>query len=115
MHLVGPHTTIETVARIMLENGISALPVINQSGEPVGLVRRSALLLAAAGNRGRRCRAADIMDGVPPLVHPGTALYAAATLLNSGGWDHLLVVDDSGRLAGILSKGDLLRALLLDG
>ena len=115
VHLVGPNTSAETVARIMLENGVNALPVIAATGEPLGMVHRSALLSAAAAGGTGELVARDMMDELPPVIAPGAGLYAAAALLQGAGWDHLLVMDEGGRLAGILSKGDILRALVLEG
>jgi CBS domain-containing protein len=115
VHVVGPDTTADTVARTMLENGISALPVIDPSGDPVGMIHRSSLLAAAAAGGSGELRARDMMEELPPMIGRDAGLYAAAALLQGAGADHLLVLDDTGRLAGILSKGDLLRALVLDG
>jgi CBS-domain-containing membrane protein len=49
----------------------------------------------------------------PPVVVPkGSSLAAAARLMDSEGVKRLPVVDDLGRLVGIVSRGDLLKVHL---
>ena len=42
---VGPDVPINQIARVLVENGISAVPVIDESGAPVGMVSEGDLML----------------------------------------------------------------------
>lgn len=53
--------------------------------------------------------AADLMSAPPVIVPAGTSLAAAARLMDSEAVKRLPVVDDLGRLIGIVSRGDLLK------
>lgn len=44
-------------------------------------------------------------------VHPDTPLLDVQNLLKQHGFRHLVVVDDDGQLAGVLSNRDVLKAL----
>src|SRR4029077_17230408 len=46
---VGPDVSINQIARTLVENGISAVPVVDESGAPVGLVREGGLIPRRGG------------------------------------------------------------------
>jgi CBS-domain-containing membrane protein len=67
--------------------------------------------------RGERTKAsartvADLMSMPPVIVPASTSLAAAARLMDTEGVKRLPVVDDLGRLIGIVSRGDLLKVHL---
>ena len=53
---VGPDVSINQIARTLVENGISAVPVVDESGAPVGMVSEGDLIprreVAARGAAG---------------------------------------------------------------
>jgi CBS domain-containing protein len=56
--------------------------------------------------------ARDVMTRPVVTVRPATPVRAAAALLSERGFTALPVVDDEGRLAGIVTEADLLRGRL---
>ncbi|USX54531.1 MULTISPECIES: CBS domain-containing protein [Lentzea] len=54
--------------------------------------------------------AADVMSSPAIAVSPGTTVRAASAMLGDHGFSALPVVDDDGRLVGIVSGADLLLA-----
>ncbi|MFJ8962585.1 CBS domain-containing protein [Lentzea sp. NPDC102401] len=54
--------------------------------------------------------AADVMTSPAVVVHPDTTVRAASAVLGDHGFSALPVVDDEGRLVGIVSGADLLLA-----
>jgi CBS domain-containing protein len=54
--------------------------------------------------------AADVMSSPAVAVSPATAVRAASAMLGDHGFSALPVVDDEGRLVGIVSGADLLLA-----
>ena len=56
-------------------------------------------------------RAQDAMVRNPQTVTPSTTVWAALALMRQGDLRHLPVVDDDGRLRGILSNRDFRRLL----
>ncbi len=107
---------------------VSALPVVDERGRPVGVVSSSDLVLKQdldgrgawlAGGRRRRelAKAAATTAGAlmtTPTVTVGVhqTVAEAANLLHCFSINHLPVVDGEGRLVGIVSRGDLLRVFL---
>lgn len=61
-------------------------------------------------------RVAEVMDAAPPLVSSGTTVAELAALVSRAGSplavrQGTIVVDEQGLLAGIVTRGDLLRAM----
>lgn len=109
---------------------ISALPVIDEAGHVLGVVSETDLLrkIEYAGDEeprifdGPRRRddrrrsqgrvAADLMSAPPIVVAADTTIPAAARTMHREGVKRLPVVDEHNRLAGIVTRGDLLKTHL---
>jgi len=118
------------VVDLLVAHRFSAVPVVDDFQRVTGVVSEADLLrkIEYAGEEqprmfdGRRRRgerikasartAADLMSTPPVTVPAGTSLAAAARLMDSEAVKRLPVVDDLGRLIGIVSRGDLLKVHL---
>jgi len=130
---VAPDTSVTDIARLLLEKRISGVPVVDAGGRPVGIVSEGDLVRrlgdeeggarswwlgllatpeerAAAYVRAHGRRAADVMTRDVVTVAPDTPLAAVARLLEERHIKRVPVVEN-GRLVGIVSRADLLRAL----
>jgi len=127
---VAPDAPYRAVVDLLVRNRFSAVPVVDELQRVIGVVSEADLLrkIEYAGaeeprlfdgrrRRGERVKAsartaADLMS-TPPVTVPGsTAIAAAARVLDREGVKRLPVVDDLGRLVGIVSRGDLLKVHL---
>lgn len=131
---VTPETPLEVVAALMAERRFSGLPVVEADGRLAGLVtdgdlmRRlsakedkpasffAALLGANAGQalayaraHGRRVR--DVMSTNLATVGPDATVEEVAHILETKRIRRVPVVSD-GRLVGLVSRADLLRAVM---
>lgn len=122
-----PETTFKELEQLMAEHRISAVPVVDTDGVPVGVVSEADLLLKAEaeGREGSgwspgshqrdykaRAQTADGLMSSPALtVDPDAPLAAAARLMRKGNVKRLPVVD-GGRLVGIVSRADVLKSYL---
>lgn len=127
-------TPIVAIARLMAERGISAVPVLGEKGEVKGIVTEADLLRRLAGQvdkppgwfasmfgdpvrqaerfaRTHGVNAADVMTEELIYVTPETPAPQVAHLLEDRGIRRVLVMEE-GRLRGVVSRADLLRALL---
>lgn len=107
---VRPDTPFESIAAILSANRVSAVPVVDDTGRPVGVVSELDLI------RGRslaRPTARELMTVPVVTVPPDEPLDTAARRLSRARVRRLFVVED-GRLAGVLTRGDLLRGYLRD-
>jgi CBS domain-containing protein len=130
VHIAGPQTPFKLLVRLIEENRVSAIPIVDQQGVPVGIVSESDLLLkerrseldAADLMHPRRRReqrakadgvmASDLMTSPPIMIKTDTTLAEAARMMQEGNVRRLVVVDGRGRIAGIVSRSDLLQVFL---
>jgi CBS domain-containing protein len=131
---VEPSTPIREVARLLVEHGVSGLPVVDARGTVVGVVSEGDLLVKEQGHRAvhhrplarlfgesRATRAAvakieartagDAMSSPPVTIQASRPLQAAADLMVRRQVNRLPVVDD-GQLVGIVTRADLVRAFV---
>ena len=99
-------TKVEDAARLLARHRISGLPVVDQSGAPIGVVTEYDLI-AKKGTT-----VADIMTRDVISVSPETDVDAVAHLLASRRVRRVPVVA-GGRLVGIVSRSDLVRQIAL--
>ena len=137
--VAAPDTTVPEIARLMWQHQLSGLPVVDATGQVVGIVSEMDLLARNAnlhvptylrvldvmiplGNRHefeeelRRAvgtTAREVMSPDVVTVGPDTDLADAATLMMDKRFKRLPVVE-SGKLAGIISAADFLRLLAQD-
>lgn len=113
-----PDTSVEEVVLRMQSRDVSALVVVNEVGEVVGLISRTDLVNARFAQpyfkHWRGMTAAHLMTRSVISVTPGTSIKKAAALLKEKKIHRLVVVDREGekiRPVGILSVTDLNKRL----
>jgi CBS domain-containing protein len=105
------------LAAMLREHRVSGFPVVDGEGVVVGVVSESDLLARqeARGPRRKRARtaeltAADLMSWPPATIGPEETVRHAARLMYAHKLRRLPVVDQRGRLVGIVTRSDLLSA-----
>jgi CBS domain-containing protein len=130
---VGPNTTVHQVADILLKNRISAVPVLGEQREILGIVSEGDLIRRAESGTLQRnswwldllaskqslainyvkthaLKAADVMTVDVISATPETPLADVATLLETHRIKRVPIVKN-GKLVGIVSRANLLQAL----
>jgi CBS domain-containing protein len=131
---VRPETPLKDVARVLIESGISGLPVVDGRGHVVGVVSEADFLVKGQGAPSIRHRrlawligdsattrdqlskvaarsAGEAMSAPAITIAPTRSLQEAAGLMTANGVNRLPVVEN-GRLVGIVTRADLVRAYL---
>lgn len=125
---------IENVQWLLVSRNIGAVPVVDRRGHALGVVAKTDLLrdrddadvsvrLAAAPVRERAmtahelsgASARDVMTPVVRAVLERASIAATAALMVREHVHHVLVVDDRGRLRGIVSSLDVVRWVAASG
>jgi CBS domain-containing protein len=132
--VVPPETPIAAVAELLATRGISAVPVVDEQGKPLGLVTEGDLIRRLANEpRGPLTWFLDLFRGATPQVQRFAKAYGKtardvmtadlitvqenatpeeiARLMEKHGIRRVPVVKD-GKMVGLVSRADLLRAVL---
>jgi PAS domain S-box-containing protein len=106
---VGHQTTVLEAAALMTRHDTSALLVRGPAGEPLGLVtdRDLRVRVLAKGQSPTR-PVFELMSAPLHTVTPATQGHAALALMRDKHIQHLLVVEEDGRVAGLVHGKDLL-------
>ncbi len=107
---ITPDDPVTRAARLMRENNLKAAPVVNEDGEPVGLVSVMDLVVSVP-EVFARLRVRDVMTGDPITVNADDSIGKAIALMRDEGISRLPVVQD-GRLVGILTLHDVIVKVL---
>jgi CBS domain-containing protein len=125
-------TPLKEVAQALIDNGISGVPVVDEDGAVLGLVSEADLLIKEQGADAIRHRplarllgeskesraqlvkldaitAGEAMTAPAITITSGRPIHEAAAIMTARHVNRLPVVDD-GRLVGIVSRADLVRA-----
>ncbi|MCG2842195.1 CBS domain-containing protein [Sandaracinobacter sp. RS1-74] len=107
---VGPDTSVEEIVGELTTRRIGAVLVLDGE-EVVGVVSERDVVRGLAGHESQvlKLRAKDIMTSPVITILPGDSVVEAMELMTDRRIRHLPVVE-SGRLAGLVSIGDLVKA-----
>jgi CBS domain-containing protein len=136
---VGPDTPVEQIVAVLRDHGIPGVPVVGGDGHCLGIVTEADLVLPddqgdlhlphyinlfggtvflePLGRYEQRLRKAfastaeDMMTREPDTVAPDATVKEAARLIHESGHNRLPVVDEDGRLVGVVTRLDVLGAL----
>lgn len=133
-----PDTSVEDAVALLTEHGISGAPVVDADGRLVGVLDDSDLIVAEArlhaptvveilgayftlpGERHRFDEdvrhalggtVGELMEDRPPTVGLEATVEDVATLIVDRHVSRVVVVDDERRVAGIVTRGDLVAAM----
>ena len=109
-------TEISEVIKALLDNRITGAPVLNEKGEVVGLIDDKdclKILVSAAyyNHPVERDTVGNYMSNVMKSISSHDNIVDVANIFLSTPYKRLLVMDDSGKLVGQVSRRDILRAI----
>lgn len=111
--------TLGEAARALVARDIGAAPVRDAAGRIVGILSRSDLVdgervaaVRAALDPPRPLGAGDLMTPGFAVVHESDPADEAIEALATQSAHRVLVLDDRGAIVGLVTAGDLLRALV---
>ncbi|HIK40728.1 CBS domain-containing protein [Thermoleptolyngbya sp. M55_K2018_002] len=140
--VVHPETPLNEAIKLIAERRISGLPVVDADGKLVGVLSEADLMWRETGptpppyimildsviyleNPGKHERelhkalgqtVGEVMTGRKEIVTttPSQTLQRAAKLMHDRDTTRLPVLDDSGKVIGILTRGDIVRHLAVE-
>ncbi|MCA1994973.1 MAG: CBS domain-containing protein [Coleofasciculus sp. S288] len=135
--VVRPETPIKEAIKILVEQRISGLPVVDKADKLVGVISETDLLWQETGvepplyvmfldsviylenpvrheqelHKALGQTVGEVMSTNAVTVKPDQPLRKAAKLMQETSIRRLAVVDDTGKVIGILTPGDIVRAM----
>ena len=88
--------------KLMAEHNVSGFPIIDDAGKVVGILTRRDMKFLSAD-----CIIADVMTTGLVTSPPDTSLDQAEKILNQAKVEKLLLVDEAGKLAGMITMRDI--------
>ncbi|GAA3367939.1 CBS domain-containing protein [Streptomyces sannanensis] len=125
-----PDSSFKEIAQMFVDNEVTAVPVVDDQGRPLGVVSEADLLRKAASlpdpegrSPGPRLDPRDVaraaaetakaMMSAPAIIaRPEWNIVETARAMDRNKVKRLPVIDEAGRLVGIVSRRDLLRPFL---
>lgn len=110
VYTVAPDATVLEALRLMADKGIGAL-VVADGQAILGIVteRDYARKVALMGRSSESTPVREVMTSAVKCVRPNQTGEQCMQLMTSGRLRHLPVVDDTERLVGMVSIGDLVK------
>jgi CBS domain-containing protein len=133
---LGPDQKVEHAADVLAEKNIGALPVVDENGRLLGMLRDDDLIASEARvhvptfinflglgmafpgemkhleqelKKIAGATVADVMLTDPPTVGPDDTLEDVATLMHDRGVNSVPVVDADNKVVGIVARADVVR------
>jgi len=138
--MVNPQTPLKQAIQILAEKQISGLPVVDDMGKLVGIISETDLMWQETGitppayimfldsviylqnpvtyerdlHKALGQTVGEVMSNNPITISPDQSLKAAAKIIQDHKVRRLPVVDDTGTVIGILTRGDIIRTMAYD-
>ncbi|MCT7968572.1 CBS domain-containing protein [Laspinema sp. D1] len=135
--VVTSETSLDEAIQIMAERRFSGLPVVDAEGKLMGIISQGDLMWRESGvtpppyimvldsviyleNPAKYQRdlhkalgqtVGEVMTKNPQTIRPDKSLREAAELMHEKGVHRLPVIDSAGKPIGILTRGDIVRAM----
>ncbi|MEK7699208.1 MAG: CBS domain-containing protein [Planctomycetota bacterium] len=125
------YESIRHVANILTEKNISGLPVVDKGEKVIGIITQADILSMLGMRKGHTFKdllkhimgeqlperklgdiVGDIMTSPAATIKPNANIAEAAQIMDEKKIRRLAVVDDRNRLIGIISRADILKAVL---
>ncbi|GAB2922523.1 MULTISPECIES: CBS domain-containing protein [Streptomyces] len=123
-------TGFKEIAKLLAEHDVTAVPVVDDDDRPLGVVSEADLLRKeaaqldpagllpvlrpgdSAGAKAEASTAEGLMNSPAVTARPQWTVVEAAQVMERHHVKRLPVVDEAGRLVGLISRADLLRVFL---
>lgn len=109
-----PQAPVEAAARLMIDCDCGAIPVVDDAHtlRPIGVItdRDIACRVVAKGLGPAVCMVKDVMTPEPASLRVDATVHECARAMEQLQIRRILIVDDRGKLIGIVAQADLARA-----
>lgn len=101
--------TISKALEMMSSRSISSIVITDDANRPVGIFTERDALRVVAETMDSATGLKDVMTPDPFCISETVQLHDAYLKMEEKGFRHLIVVDEAGKFAGVVSEGDFIR------
>ncbi|MBK7863692.1 MAG: CBS domain-containing protein [Archangiaceae bacterium] len=106
----GPWLSATRLVELLVDENVGAIPIVDDQHRPMGIVTRADVLEEDDfRSDALELTAAELMRQSPITIEPNTLIADAARIMARQRVHHLLVIDESGVLVGVVSSFDVVR------
>ncbi|MGX9857492.1 CBS domain-containing protein (plasmid) [Limimaricola variabilis] len=106
----GGNTTIQDAAKLMAEQSIGALPVVNDAGEPIGVVTdRDICCGAVAEGKSGETAVSDVMSTDVLTTTANEEVSSCCNKMEERQVRRAVVIDSEGKCCGMVAQADVAR------
>ncbi len=112
VHTIDPDATLADVVRRLVESNCGSLVICNEKGDMVGIITERDVLRACAGSIDSPLSKMHVRDHMTTNIvtaEPGSNVNDVMGMLTDNRIRHLPVLEE-GKLAGLISIGDVVKA-----
>ena len=111
--MLSPRESVSDAARSMSTHAVGAIVVVSDDGRPIGMLtdRDIVVRVLAEGRDADRTAVEEVMTHGAAYVSHDASIQDATEIMRDCGMRRLLLVDDAGRVDGIISLDDIVLLL----
>ncbi|MFP3201553.1 MAG: CBS domain-containing protein [Sulfolobus sp.] len=106
-----PDISIREASKIMKREGIGSLVIVNENFSPIGIITERDIVYAVADGIPLESKVAEIMSINPVTIDSNADISEALALMTSRGIRHLVVINKEGKVIGVISITDVIKAV----
>jgi Zn-dependent protease/CBS domain-containing protein len=109
---LAPQAHLDEAVQTLLQTGQGEFPVVDDTGRPIGVLDRGALIRAIK-TLGPDARVSDAMNTEIPIINARAALEQAFKLLQEKSAPAVAVIDIAGKLVGMVTSETIAEMMML--
>ncbi len=109
---VNEEMSVVDLAKILCENKISGVPVVDKDKKLVGVVTEKDLINIIFSGNVRNTKVGDIMSRNIIKFTPDTDIDKIALAISEKNVRRVIIVDDKDKVVGIVSRRDIIKILI---
>ncbi|MCX7716128.1 MAG: CBS domain-containing protein [Endomicrobia bacterium] len=109
---VKEETSVLELAKILYENKISGVPVVDENRKVVGVVTERDILSIIFSGNVQYTKVADIMTKKVIKFSPETDIDKIALAISEHNIRRVVIVDENDKVVGIISRRDIIKMIL---
>ncbi len=113
VYTVLPDTSVEACAKLMIENRIGSVVVVDSEEKSIGIITKENLIkhVLAENKKADEVTAEEVMSSPVITASPSLTIIQAMQTMFKDGIRHLIILGKDGKIAGICTDTDIFKVV----